>query len=156
MLVGTLAPGVYNSTSTFGIATGSVLTLDAAGDADAFWIFQAGSSLTTGSDSRIELINGASAANVFWQVGSSATLGTSTEFVGSILALESITLNTGATILDGRALALNGLVTMDNNTIAIPEPASALLLCSGLAIGLLRRRAPSRSPRSNPMDDGKA
>lgn len=145
VLVGTLAPGVYNSSSTFDIATGTVLTLDAGGDPNAFWVFQAGTSLITGSDSLIELVNGASAANVYWQVGSSATLGTDTEFVGSILASESITLNTGATIIEGRALAMNGLVTLDNNTIVIPEPGSALLLGAGLMIGLFRRRVASKA-----------
>jgi hypothetical protein len=123
----TLAPGVYNDPSSLGI-TGT-LTLDAQGDVNAVWIFQAGSTLITASASKVSLINGAQSCNVFWQVGSSATLGTTTTFVGNILALESITLNTGATV-DGRVLARNAAVTLDTNTIAastcaIPSAAAA-------------------------------
>jgi hypothetical protein len=109
-----LAPGVYNSASSIGL-TGA-LTLNAGGDTSAVWIFQAGSSLTTASASEINLTNGAQACNVFWQVGSSATLGTNSRFRGSILALTSITATTGATI-EGRLLARNGAVTLDTNTI---------------------------------------
>ena len=110
----TLAPGVYKSASSIGL-TGT-LTLDAQGDTNAVWIFQAGSTLTTASASRVSLVNGAQSCNVFWQVGSSATLGTTTTFIGNILALESITLTTGATV-NGRVLARNAAVTLDANTI---------------------------------------
>ena len=111
----TLVPGVYNSQSgTFGI-TGT-LTLDGQGDPDAVFIFQMQSTLVTASASVVLLTNGARACNVFWQVGSSATIGTSSSFVGTILALTSITLTTGATV-DGRVLARNGAVTLDSNTI---------------------------------------
>jgi hypothetical protein len=110
----TLVAGVYNSADSLGL-TGT-LTLDAEGDADAVFIFQAGSTLTTAVDSSIELINGAQSCNVFWQVGSSATLGTDSTFRGSILALTSISLTTGATV-DGRLLARDGAVTLDTNTI---------------------------------------
>jgi hypothetical protein len=110
----TLTPGVYNASSS--LALTGTLTLDAGNNPDAIWVFQIGSTLTTASASRVLLINGATARNVIWQVGSSATLGTNTNFVGSILALTSITLTTGATI-DGQALARNGSVTMDTNTI---------------------------------------
>lgn len=111
----TLTAGAYNSASgTFQI-TGT-LTLDAEGDPDAVFVFQMASTLVTASDSVVEVINGADACNVFWQVGSSATLGTGTEFRGNILALTSISLTTGASI-EGRALARNGQVTMDTNTI---------------------------------------
>ncbi len=110
----TLTPGVYGSNSSLGL-TGT-LTLDAQGDADAVFIFQAGSTLTTASASQVNLINGAQACNVFWQIGSSATLGTDSDFVGNILALEAITLNTRATV-DGRTLARNKAVTLDDNTI---------------------------------------
>lgn len=79
------------------------------------------------------LINGAQAGNVFWQVGTSATLGTNTAFVGSILADQSITLTTGTNIT-GRAIALNGAVTLDNNVITVPEPTSLLLLGACLAL----------------------
>lgn len=111
----TLIPGVYNSASgTFGI-TGTV-TLDGQGDPNAVFIFQMQSTLVTASSSVVFLTNGTHSCNVFWQVGSSATIGTSSQFVGTILALTSITLTTSATV-DGRALALNGAVTMDSNTI---------------------------------------
>jgi hypothetical protein len=105
----TLKAGVYAS-DTLGL-TGT-LTLDGAG----VYIFQAGSTLITAPDSKVALINGASACNVYWQIGSSATLDTSTSFKGTIMALTSIALKTGAT-LQGRALARNGAVTMDHNTI---------------------------------------
>ena len=109
----TLAPGVYHDPSSFGI-TGT-LTLDAHGDPNAVWIFQAGSTLITASDSVVSLIDGAQACHVFWQVGSSATLGTGTDFVGNILALTDITLDTSATV-DGRLLAQNGAVTLDSHS----------------------------------------
>ncbi|MPZ92727.1 MAG: DUF3494 domain-containing protein [Actinobacteria bacterium] len=113
----TLTPGVYNSESgTFEI-TGT-LTLDAQGDPNAVFIFQMASTLVTASGSSVILINGAQSCNVFWQVGSSATLGTTTTFRGNILALTSITATTGATV-DGRLLARNGAVTLDTNIITI-------------------------------------
>ena len=110
----TLIPGVYASATSLRLS--GDLVLDAQGDASAVFVFQAGSSLTTGSGSRVRLIGGAQACNVFWQVGSSATIGTSTAFTGNILALNSISLTNGAT-LDGRALARNGAVTLDTNTV---------------------------------------
>ena len=111
----TLTAGAYNSASgTFEI-TGT-LTLDAEGDPNAVFVFQMASTLVTASASVVNVINGANACNVFWQVGSSATLGTGTVFRGNILALTSIALTTGASI-EGRALARNGQVTMDTNTI---------------------------------------
>jgi type VI secretion system secreted protein VgrG len=113
----TLAPGVYRASSSLGL-TGTV-TLDGHGDASAVFIFQAGSTLITASSSDVVLENGAQACNVFWQVGSSATLGTDSTFSGTIMALTSISLNTGATIY-GRALARNGAVTLQSNTIAAP------------------------------------
>jgi len=113
----TLAPGLYKSTSTLGI-TGT-LTLDGQGNANAVWIFQIASSLTTLGSSSIVLAGGASAHNIFWQVGSSATLGTNSTFNGSILALTSVTLTTGAT-LNGRALARNGAVALDTNMVTVP------------------------------------
>jgi hypothetical protein len=118
----TLTTGVYDSASgTFGI-TGD-LTLDGEGDPDAVFIFQTESTLITASASQVVFINGAQACNVFWQVGSSATLGTSSSFAGNILALTSITATTGATV-DGRLLARNGAVTLDSNTIAQSECAT--------------------------------
>lgn len=108
----TLEPGVYNASSSIGL-TGTV-TLDAQGDPDAVFIFQVGSTLTTASASTVALLNDAQACNVFWQIGSSATLGTNTTFVGTIMALTSISVTTGTTV-DGRALARNGSVTLDSN-----------------------------------------
>jgi len=113
----TLVSGVYRSTSSMGL-TGT-LTLNGGGNLDSVFIFQAGSTLTTASSSTIALENGAQACNVFWQVGSSATLGTTTNFAGTILATTSITLDTGATV-SGRVLAIGGAVTMDDNTVTVP------------------------------------
>lgn len=115
----TLAPGLYKSSGTLAI-TGN-LTLDARGNKNAVWIFQIASSLNTASGSQVILSGRANAANVYWQVGSSATLGTTTVFKGTIMADQSISLATGVT-LDGRALARIGAVTMDSNTITIPAP----------------------------------
>jgi len=115
----TLTPGLYKSTSSLEISSGD-LTLDAQGDANAVFIFQMASTLTTTSR-QVILSGSAQAANVFWQVGSSATLGTTSVFKGNILAITSITLATGAT-LDGRALARNGAVTLDTNTITTLAP----------------------------------
>jgi hypothetical protein len=111
----TLAPGLYKSTSSLAIS--GALTLDALGDPNAKFVIQMASTLTTGSGSQVILSGGAQASNVIWQVGSSATLGTNSVFKGTILALTSITLNTGAR-LNGRALARNGAVTLDNNVVA--------------------------------------
>ncbi len=110
----TLTSGVYRNATSLGL-TGA-LTLDAQGNPNAVFVFQAGSTLITASGSHVNLINGAQPCNVFWQVGSSATLGTSSVFTGSILALTSISVNNGVTI-QGRALARNGAVTLINDTI---------------------------------------
>jgi hypothetical protein len=112
----TLAAGVY--CTAIGINSTGPLTLDGGGDPDAVFVFQAGSSLTTAGN--VVLINQAQAKNVYWQVGSSATIGTGSQWQGSILALSSITLVDTATLL-GRALARNGAVTLgSNNTITLP------------------------------------
>jgi len=111
----TLTAGTYDSAAgDFGI-TGT-LTLDAEGDADAVFIFKTASTLITAGASQVVLINGAQACNVFWQVGSSATLGANSSFSGNILALTSATLTTGADV-EGRVLARNGAVTLDTNVI---------------------------------------
>jgi hypothetical protein len=111
----TVTPGVYASPAgTFGI-TGTV-TLDAGGDPNAVFIFQAASTLITASASSVKLVNGAQASNVFWLVGSSATLGTYSVLRGNVLALASITVTTGTTV-DGRLLARTGAVTLDTNVI---------------------------------------
>jgi hypothetical protein len=113
----TLTPGVYNSASSIGLT--GVLTLDGRGNSNSVFVFQAGSTLTTATASQVKLINGAKSCNVFWQVGSSATLGTGSTIRGTILALTSITVTTGVTV-DGRVLARNGAVTLDSNTITKP------------------------------------
>ncbi|HMD98288.1 MAG TPA: ice-binding family protein [Terriglobia bacterium] len=149
----TFQPGVYKFDSSAGL-TGQ-LTLDFGGKSDQVIVFQIGSSLTTASASSVLIIGAGQDDNVFWQVGSSATLGTTTAFQGSIFADASITLNTGATIEPcGRAVALTGAVTLDDNTIKvggcqysstggsgggttgtpIPEPSPVLLLTSGLIV----------------------
>ena len=118
----TLAPGLYvNSTSSgiSGTGANAILTLDAQGNANAVWIFKMGSTLTTGSGTSIVLAGGAQAKNIFWQVGSSATLGTNSIFKGTLLAQQSITLTTGVN-LQGRALTQTGAVTLDTNTITLP------------------------------------
>ncbi len=125
----TLTPGVYCFSTSAGL-TGT-LTLDAQDDPNAVFVFQIGSTLTTASNSSVSVINGGSYCNVFWQVGSSATLGTTSDFVGNILANTSITLTTGANV-SGRALALNAAVTMDSNTVSavcspLPVPAAPTL-----------------------------
>ncbi len=160
----TLAPGVYHFDSAAQL-TGT-LTLDAQASPNAVFVFQIGSALTTASSSTVNVINGGANNAVFFEVGSSATLGTSTTFAGNLLAGQSITLNTSARILCGRAIALNAAVTMDTNTISnncsnggefgsgvsdfgsigfgspeggnVPEPSTLLLLGSGL-VGLVAR-----------------
>lgn len=130
----TLNPGVYRF-DTSAELTG-ILTLDGVGD----YVFQIGSTLTTASNSMVNFINGADPFNdVFWQVGSSGTLGTGTVFGGTIIADQSNTLTTGASV-DGRVISLNGAVTLDNNSIvAVPEPGTLSLVVLG-SLALIRRR----------------
>jgi hypothetical protein len=113
----TLTPGVYCFDTSAGL-TGD-LVLDALGNPIAVWVFQIGSTLTTASNSSVKMTNGGRSLNVFWQVGSSATLGSATRFNGNILADASITLVTGASLI-GRALALHGAVTMNTNGTPVP------------------------------------
>jgi hypothetical protein len=119
----TFSPGVRTASSSLLLSSGSV-TLDAEGDPNAVFIFQIGTTLTTGSGTSVSLVNGAQACNVFWQVGSSATLGTGTRFVGTVMAAETITANTAATI-HGRLLAQTGAVNLDTNTITTSTCASS-------------------------------
>jgi hypothetical protein len=112
-----LAPGTYRYNAA-ALLTGA-LTLDAEGDPNAEFVFQIGSQLTTESASSVLLVNGASPCNVYWQVGSSADLGTTTSFQGSLMALTSISLKNGATVL-GRMLARNGQVSLINNVLTRP------------------------------------
>ncbi|MDT4972239.1 MAG: hypothetical protein QOG22_2382 [Pseudonocardiales bacterium] len=155
----TFTPGVYNDPSSFAI-TGDV-TLNAQGDPAAVFIFQAGSTLVTASASHVLLTNGAQAANVFWQVGSSATLGTNSFFRGTILASASITVTTGVNV-QGRLFAGSAAVTLDSDTInataaapisGVPQaplfgPAAwAVTLAafvSGMAVLMFRRRRPAQ------------
>jgi len=145
----TLTPGVYCFGSSAQL-TGK-LTLNALGNPNAVFVFQIGSTLTTASSSSVVFTNAGQGDSVFWQVGSSATLGTTTSFQGNILALTSIALTTGADIGCGRALARNGAVTMETNNVSIdtegcetttggvtvPEPSTASLLLLIGAPGLL-------------------
>jgi hypothetical protein len=111
----TLTPGLYKTTSSLAISSGD-LTFDAKGNGNAVFIIQIASSLTTTSGRKVFLKGGASASNIFWQVGSSATFGTTSVFKGTVMAMQSITFNTGAT-LDGRALARTGGIVLAGNTI---------------------------------------
>ena len=113
----TLNPGVYNSLSgTFEISVGETLTLDALGDPDGVFIFKMASTLVTFDSTDVDLIGSASACNVWWQVGSSATLGTNSNFAGNVLALTSIEVQTNA-VVEGRVLARNASVTLDDADI---------------------------------------
>jgi hypothetical protein len=114
----TLTPGVYCFATSAGL-TGA-LTLDAQGDTAAVFIFQMGSTLTVAGGSSVGVINGAQGRHVWWQVGSSATLGVGSTTLGNVLASASITLNTNA-VVNGRALAQTGAVTMDTNTFVSPN-----------------------------------
>jgi hypothetical protein len=119
-----LQPGVYAGPSKGALGLTGTLTLDGAGDANSVFIFQTDSSLITASGSSVQLINGAQECNIFWVVGSSATLGTGSVFVGNILALSSITVTNGVTV-HGRALARNAAVTLDNDVFTAPTCAQA-------------------------------
>ena len=142
----TLTAGVYCFASSAQL--NGTLILNAQGNANAVFVFEIGGTLTTLSSSQVTIINGGTGNNVFWQIGGSATLGTSSQFAGNILALSNITLDTGADISCGRALALNGAVTMNTNDVSIngpgcsagvataPEPGTATLLSMGLLLGL--------------------
>jgi hypothetical protein len=118
----TLTAGVYCFSSSAQLT--GMLTLDAEGKSDAVFVFQITSTLTTASDAIVRVINGANPCNVYWRIGSSATLGTRTTFVGNIVSLTSIALTTGARV-SGRAWARNGAVTMDTNDVSFGGCASA-------------------------------
>ncbi|MDG3008226.1 ice-binding family protein [Paludisphaera mucosa] len=153
-----LLPGVYFLSSSAQL-TGTH-TLDAQGEANVQLVFQKGSTLSTASGSSVSVVDAGSVppgSNVFWKVGSSATLGTGTDFAGHILALTSITLNTDASIINGSALARNGAVTLDSDMIvdcvdlaAVPEAASLAMLGVG-ALGVLS--VVPRRRRASPTDD---
>jgi uncharacterized protein with beta-barrel porin domain len=133
----TLVPGVYNFSSLAQL-TGA-LTLNGLGNPNSIFIFNINSSLTTASGSSVLLVNGAQGGNVFWRVGTSATLGSTTAFAGNILANASITLVTGATITCGSALARTGAVTLDTNTITVcplaaPTPGGPIIGPTGFPL----------------------
>src|SRR5581483_6090188 len=119
-----LTPGVYAGPAKSALLLSGPLTLDGGGDPTAVFIFQTDSTLTTASASTVTVINGAQECNVFWQIGSSATLGTGSVFTGNILALTSITVNTSV-VVHGRAMARNGAVTLDNATFVKPTCATS-------------------------------
>ncbi|WP_344892188.1 ice-binding family protein [Streptosporangium longisporum] len=148
----TVTPGTYTSAAgTFGI-TGQ-LTLDAQGDPDAVFIFKTASTLITASAGTVTLVGGARARNVFWLVGSSATLGTGSDLAGTVLALTSITATTGVTV-DGRLLARNGAVTLDTGTVTAPAaPAPGPLSISVPAAADLGSVTAGRSGPSNNLGE---
>ena len=139
----TLIPGLYKFTSTLAI-TGSDVTL--SGGANDVWIFQIASDLNLGNGIKVILAGGARAANIFWQVGTSATLGTTSVFKGTILADQSISMNTGAT-LDGRALASSAAVTLASSTVTRPADSSSALRRPAA------RRIPAYGNPSHPETD---
>jgi hypothetical protein len=127
----TLPPGAYISATSTTIGVTGVLTLDGQGNQDATWVFQAPSAVTTATNSSIVLINGAKASNVWWYVGSAATLGVASAFEGNILAHDSITMDTGATSC-GRLLsgaAGSGAFVFDGNVVSVPGNANAPAGC---------------------------
>jgi Ice-binding-like len=128
----TLTPGAYGFSSSAQL-TGQ-LTLDAQGDPNAQFVFVIGSSLTTESASSVILTNGASPCNVYWKVGESATFGTTTAFQGNVLALTSISVNNGVTVL-GRLLARNGAVTLINDVLTAPQCSTPVTSSGGTATG---------------------
>jgi hypothetical protein len=119
----TLTPGVYFKSDGLEINGPVPLTLDANGDPNAVFVFRSGSYLTTQPNTRVELVDGATACNVFWQVTSSTILGVNSTFRGTILTLTDSTLNTGAT-LEGSVFSRNGAIVLDQNTIVRPDCAS--------------------------------
>ena len=143
----TLVSGVYTGGA---LALSGALTLDAQGDPNAVFVFQAASTLITASASSVVLINGAAPCNVFWQVGSSATLGTNSRFIGTVLALTSIAAGTGATV-QGRLLARNAAVTLDNNTVT---PANCAAPAATTTTGSAQPTTPTSAPTSPTFSAG--
>jgi hypothetical protein len=126
----TFTPGVYTNASTVNLASGQSVTLDAQGNTAATFVFQIGSALTLVSGSKVILKNGAQPRNIVWQVGSSATIGTTASMFGDVIALASVTLATGAS-LNGRAIGLTGAVTLDSNIMSAPPPLGVVVVGGG-------------------------
>ena len=133
----TLAPGIYRFDT--GAQLTGILTLDGAGD----YVFQIGSTLTTAANASVDFLNGANPfSDIYWQIGTSSTFGANTLFGGTLIADQSQTLGTG-TQIDGRVVALNAAVTLDNNIITIPEPSTTWMLAlTALALLILPKRNP--------------
>jgi len=145
----TLRAGVYSVPAGVSNLTGR-LTLDGGGRADALWVFQMPSTFITSAGSVVDVIGTGSSAGLYWNVGSSATLGTTTSFQGNLLALTSISLNTGATIGCGRALANTGAVTMDMNTVSIGCAGSPGMGTNGFSGGSVPTDGGTPSPVPEP------
>jgi hypothetical protein len=126
----TLAPGIYNF--DYSSALNGTLTLDGSGE----YTFLVGSSLVTASNSSVSFENGAASSGVYWQIGSSATLGADSQFAGTIIANTDITMDSGSTLVDGRALALNGAVTLNDNVVTAPAAAPEIAAPAGMSIAL--------------------
>lgn len=141
-----LSPGVYSG-GPLNLANTGELTL--AGSASSVWVFQASSTLTIGSGTRITITGGASSCNVFWQVGSSASIGTGAQFQGTVMADQSITATTGATVV-GRLLARNGAVTLDTNTITASSGCPAPGTVSQTTAPLITSGAPAGATAGTP------
>jgi ice-binding like protein len=144
-----LVGGVYTLSSLTTDLSGN-LTLDGQNDPNSVWIFKSPSTLITGSTSSVRLINGASPCNVFWQVSSSATLGTGSSFVGTILALTSITVTTGVTV-DGRTLARNGAVTLDSDTFISTSCQTILIPPTRPPFTVAPSATPTTPPTATPI-----
>lgn len=141
----TLTPGVYCFSSSAQL-TGA-LVLDAGGDTNGVFVFKIGSTLTTASGASVSLINGGNQCRVFWQVGSSATLGAGTAFSGNILALESISLNAGASVV-GRLLARTGAVTLIGNPVSNQCWSAAIATPTATVEGPTETSTPTETPTS--------
>jgi hypothetical protein len=146
----TLTTGVYTGGA---LALSGTLTLDAQGDPSAVFVFQAASTLTTGSSSRVSLINGADACNVFWVIGSSATIGTGSNFVGTVLALTSISAQTNATI-HGRLLARNGQVSLDSNAFTVSSCRTGAATSTSTGAGGTLPGTPASIPGTGGASNG--
>jgi type VI secretion system secreted protein VgrG len=134
----TLSPGVYCFDTSAQLTT--TLTLNDGGDPNALFIFQMGTTITTASNSQVQMSSGGRGTNVFWQIGSSATIGTGTIFLGQLIAYTSITMTTGAS-MTGRLFALGGAVTMDTNNVnAVPAPPNVTITASVSPTGTVQPR----------------